>query len=81
MASYCGITVKAKIVVPINNLGAFLGMRRCKNLGSRKSLPENTYLKAGSSGFFPEHRMLISDLHRELLSGGVEGQQLAVVIM
>jgi len=52
-----------------------------QEFGLIKSLPENTYLKAGSSGFFPEHRMLISDLHRELLSGGVEGQQLAVVIM
>ena len=52
-----------------------------QEFGLIKSLPENTYLKAGSSGFFPEHRMLISDLHRELLSGGVEGQQLAVVMM
>ena len=52
-----------------------------QEFGLIKSLPENIYLKAGSSGFFPEHRVLISDPHRELLSGGVEGQRLAVVIM
>ena len=39
------------------------------------------YLKACPSSFSQSTEWLISDLHPELLSGGVKGQQLAVVMI
>ena len=49
----------------------FLDVRRCKILGSRHFL-----LKISLCQFFQTKECLIPDLHPELLSGGVEGQQL-----
>ena len=56
----------------MKDFSAFLGVR----IGLMKSAPENICLKTCPASSSPEHRCLVSALHPELLSGGVEGQQL-----
>ena len=58
--------------------GGFLCSSRyeeTQETGLIKSSPENIYLKAYSPSFSQSTECLISDLHPELLSGCVEGQQ------
>ena len=53
-----------------------------QELGLIESLPENIRSSEGRVFWvFPRAECLIYDLHPELLSGGVEAQQLAVVMM
>ena len=59
---------------------AFLDVRRCKNwarkISSWKYLFEDLFCQ-----IFQSTEYLISDLHSELLLGGVEGQQLQQLII
>ena len=59
----------------MKDFSAFLDMRRCTNW-AHKIDPLNIYLKTCSASFSPSTECLIPVLYLELLSGGVEGQQL-----
>ena len=56
----------------MKNFSAPLDTRRCKNWAHKIS----NYLKTCSASFSQSTERLIPDLHPELLSGGVEVQQL-----
>ena len=62
----------------MNDVGAFLNTRRCKNWAH-----ENHLLKTyGLSASFPQStKCLILDLHPEILSEDATGQQLQQVII
>ena len=71
----CGGGRRGRVSIYVKNSSIFLDM---KKLGLTKSSPKNNYLKACSTRFSPCTECLIPDLHPELRSGCVEGQQLEV---